>query len=294
MGIDPKDIALKGFRAYMKQIFIDGFFHGDPHPGNLMVTRNGELVFLDYGLIGLLRSDKKDKLLKLILAILDKDVDDIVKLFKEIGVPIKEHIEDSLKDDLYLGLIEGEEFDPYQPESGAFEGVVQALRRYRVKIPMTTMLMIKVVSMIEADAHFLYPQFNFMREIRPYLLDIIKGHIIQQVSVRKLGINMLDGFLSMGDFPRNINDVLKRFSSGNLRFRIAHDDIDRIGKRIDQASNRILLGVIFASLLIGISVYVYALKDVLNPLIIQLIGLIYIVSIFSSLIIVILLLRGRK
>lgn len=63
MGLDTHELALNGLHAYLKQIFQDGFFHGVPHPGNLLVTPKGEIVFLDFGLVGVLRAEKKDMLL---------------------------------------------------------------------------------------------------------------------------------------------------------------------------------------------------------------------------------------
>ena len=277
MGIDPKEIALKGFRAYMKQIFVDGFFHGDPHSGNLIVTRSGELAFLDYGLVGLLRPEKKDKLLKLFLAILDKDVDDIVKIFKGIGVPIRDPIVDSLKDDLYLALIESEDFNPDQTESRALEGVTVAMRRYKLKVPMVAMLMIKVIMMLEEDAHNLYSEFNLVNEIKPYLGETLKQHFLSQVNIRKLGINMIEGFLTVGDFPQNVNEVLKKAATGNIRFKIAHDDLNRIERSIDQATYKMLFGVLLASLVIGISMFVFSIKEILSPQIIGMTVVIYII-----------------
>ena len=59
MGLDPHEIGVRGFGAYMKMIFEDGFFHGDPHPGNLLVTKDGDIVFLDFGIVGILRPEKR-------------------------------------------------------------------------------------------------------------------------------------------------------------------------------------------------------------------------------------------
>jgi ubiquinone biosynthesis protein len=151
MGVDAKTIALLGFRVNMKQIFEDGFFHGDPHPGNLLVTPKGELILLDFGLIGVLRPEKRDLLLKMLMAIVDKDVDGLVDVFAALGIRVRDQWVDAFKDDLYLALIEGEENNTLQPDTRVFEGVVEALRKFRLKVPMVAMLMIKVIVMFQDD-----------------------------------------------------------------------------------------------------------------------------------------------
>ena len=64
MGLDPHEIGVRGFDAYLKMIFEDGFFHGDPHPGNLLVTKEGDIVFLDFGIVGILRPEKRQNFIK--------------------------------------------------------------------------------------------------------------------------------------------------------------------------------------------------------------------------------------
>ena len=100
MGIDPVVIAGVGFDSYLKQIFEDGFFHGDPHPGNLMVTANGDLAFLDFGVVGILRPEKRFIFVRLLHGIIHDDVDILLSAFEKLGVSIKEEDREAIRDEI--------------------------------------------------------------------------------------------------------------------------------------------------------------------------------------------------
>ncbi len=293
MGIDAKTIALLGFRVYMKQIFEDGFFHGDPHPGNLLVTPKGELIILNFGLIGVLRPEKRDLLLKMLMAIVDKDVDVLIDVFAALGIKVRDQWVDAFKDDLYLALIESEENSMLQPDTRAFEGVVEALRKYRLKVPMVTMLMIKVIAMVQDDGSKLYPDFDFLKEVKPLLAESLKRRLLSQANIRKAGFEIIEAFQDAKDLPNNVNMVLKRLSTGSFTFKIAHDDLDRLGNSIDRASYKILLGLVMASIVIGMSLVVLATQSVLTVESFQITVLVYAIAIFVGIFSVVQLIRER-
>jgi len=293
MGIDPKAIALLGFHAYTKQIFEDGFFHGDPHPGNLIVTPKGELVFLDFGLIGVLRPEKRDLLLKMLMSIVDKDVDVLVEVFAALGIRVRDQWEDAFKDDLYLALIEGEQYNAIQPDSGAVEGVVASLRKYRIRVPMVTMLMIKVILMVQEDAYKLYPEFDYIKEIKPLLGDTLRNRLLSQANIRKAGFDILDAFKDAKNLPNSINSALRRLSQGSFTFKIAHDDLDRLGNSIDRASYKILLGLVMASIVIGMSLVVLATQSVMTAESFQLTVAVYAIAVVVGIYSLVQLIRER-
>ena len=112
MGIDPVTIACVGFDAYLKQIFEDGFFHGDPHPGNLMVTAKGDLAFLDFGVVGILRPEKRFIFVRLLHGIIHNDVDILLSAFEKLGVTIREEDREAIRDEMYVALLDAEGFTP--------------------------------------------------------------------------------------------------------------------------------------------------------------------------------------
>ncbi len=293
MGVDPKAIALLGLRAYMKQIFDDGFFHSDPSPVNLLVTPKGELVFLDFGLMGILRPEKRDLLLKLLLSIVDKDVDELIDVFSALEIKVREQWVDSFKDDLYLALIEGDEFNSAQPDGGAMKGVVGALKKYGLKVPMATMLMFNVIIMVQDDCKRLYPGFDFTTEAKTTLTDITRRNLLSQANLRKTGFSIIEAFQNAKDLPESVNGALKRLSDGSFTFKIARDDLEGLGNSIDRVSYKILLGLIVASIVIGMSLFVIATQSMLTPPLFQITILVYVLAIFLGIFSVAQLIRER-
>jgi len=259
MGIDTQDVARNGLHAYLKQIFQDGFFHGDPHPGNLLVTQNGDIVFLDFGLVGILRPEKRDLLLRMLTGVLNADVDELVRVFNELGMKINDAWIESFKDDLYVNLLEGQNvkiIDPNKPDTEAFLAITNTLRKYRLRVPMVAMLMIKVIMMIGDYSLNIYPGFNFLVEVRPYLGEIVKDRIVSQVT--KIVYNLPDTTQEVTRMPHSVNEASRVLANGNLIVRLTDDDVDRLGDRIGtavkSAANRILLGIVILS---GVILYLF-------------------------------------
>jgi len=256
MGIDTRDVARNGLHAYLKQIFQDGFFHGDPHPGNLLVMQNGDIAFLDFGLVGILRPEKRDLLLRMLTGVLNADVDELVRVFDELGMKINDAWVESFKDDLYVNLLEGQNIDPDKPDTEAFLAITNTLRKYRLRIPMVAMLMIKVIMMIGDYSLNIYPGFNFLVEVKPYLGEIVKDRIISQV--KKTVYNLPDTTQEVVQMPHSVNEASRVLTNGNLVIRLTDHDVDRLGNRIGKsvksAANRILIGIIILS---GIILYLF-------------------------------------
>jgi len=263
MDIDPKDIALKGFRVFLKMIFEDGFFHGDPHPGNLLVTPEGELAILDFGLVGILRPEKRDLLLRMLVAVIDRDVDDLIKTLQDLGVRIDAGVE-ALKDELYIALMAGTGLNSVRSNVNAFEDVVLALRKYHIRMPAVAMLMVKVILMVDSDGRMLHPEFDFINESKPYITEMAATRLLKGANLRKTAFTLIDALQNTVDLPKNINDAFKTISNSQFTLKVAHDDIDRLGKSIDNASYKSLLGMILASAVIGLSLVVVSIRDVLS------------------------------
>ncbi len=278
MDIDTKEIAHRGFRVFMKQIFEDGFFHGDPHPGNMLVTPEGELVILDWGLVGVMRPEKRDQLLQMMLAIVDRDADALINVLQELGVSINSGSE-HLKDDLYLGMMAT---GGAKSDASSFEDVVTALRRYHVRIPGVAMLMIKDIIMLDGEGRLLDPDFDFVRQSQPIVAELAARRLTNGASVRKACLSLVDSFQSTVDLPRNVNDAFKAVSSGQFTLRIAHDDLDRLSKGVDQAAYKVLLGMVVASIIVGLSLVVVAVEDMMTHELFLIVVVAYILAILAG------------
>jgi len=249
---DPSAIIEIGFQAYLKQIFRDGFFHGDPHPGNLLVTDDGDLVFLDFGMVGILRPEKRHAYTSILYSIVSGDVNSLIDGLEDIGVMIEQNRIDSFKDEMYIIL---KETQRYNLEEYTFidslNDITDTFYRYNVKLPGTFMLMIKVISMISQIGEHLDPGFNFIERVQPYLDDMLMDGIISPERLDEMRQAVTRDLLS---FPKSLRRFLERLASGRSRMEVAVPEVHELHRSIDRASQRLLLGILTTGIIIGVSI----------------------------------------
>jgi len=265
MGVSPVEIAEIGFRAYLKQIFVDGFFHGDPHPGNLLVTRQGEIAVLDYGIVGVIRPEKRKVFVDLLLSISRTDVAGVLAALDGLGVRIRREDVDDVKDDLYLTLLDYRETRLKRVNFAfAIRGLTDTLRRYHIQVPSNLMLIMKVIVMVMDVGVRLDPDFNFDRRIRPYLTDIAARQRFStetlEGAVRSLA-GAAGGLLAL---PGYVNEALRTVSEGTIKFEIEDRDLNAIAGIVDRTSDKILVGLVVAAIVVGSSL-VLGVADVPIP-----------------------------
>jgi ubiquinone biosynthesis protein len=259
LGLDTKFVARKGFEAYIHQIFRDGFFHGDPHPGNLLVTSSGDLVFLDFGIVGIIRPERRRTFSRLLLAIADSDVDRIISSFQELGIVIRDDDMAEFKDELYLILSEYAEISIGQYDMrSVLEQFTGVMGRYHLQVPLSLMQLIKVLMMIMDVGEALDPKFNFLRQIEPYLKEIAREQFVPSEVVKKASRSFLDFVELATTLPQAVNDLIRNLSTGKVKLELVDTDIVRLGAMIDRASDKILMGLVTAAIVIGSSLVLLA------------------------------------
>ncbi|MBN1432333.1 MAG: AarF/ABC1/UbiB kinase family protein [Methanomicrobiaceae archaeon] len=258
-GFEPSEFASLGFSAYLKMIFEDGFFHLDPHPGNLKVTPSGELAFLDLGAIAIIRPERRDLFIKLLLAIVDTDVNMIVETFQKLGVNITDENEDEIKDQLYYALFDVEGFELGNVDAGsALESIPRIMNLYKVQVPGTLMSLLKVIVMVLSIGTTLNPKFNFYGEARPYLREILEARYLSKTSFKKTSHTLLESAESIMKLPRIINRTLDKMAKGNVQVDIVAKDVEALGTTIEKASDKMLMGLVSSALVIGASIVMFS------------------------------------
>jgi len=279
-GLNPREIGKKGFYAYMKQIFEDGFFHGDPHPGNLIVTKNGDLVFLDFGIMGIIRPEKRNTFMNLIGSILGNDVDLMIRSLEHLGVRVKPDQMDSLRDDLFIILMDYSEFELKDVNfSRVIQELTTVMRRYNMQVPMTVMLMLKVILMVADIGRSLDPEFNFSSYVGPYMEELGEKDVATRELMRKARLSATTALEGMFELPANLNNIMKRFSSGSLMFEVADNDLQRLQHIMDRSSDKVLVGLITAALVVGSSLVIFASRTTISGPLLLLASLVYAVAV---------------
>jgi len=253
-GVDPKEIANLGFDAYMQQIFEDGFYHGDPHPGNLLVSRDGTLTFLDFGLIGVIYPERRNAFIEFLYGMVDQDPDLMVDALERMGITIAEKDRDQLREEIYVVMLdsEGESISQYSFK-GMAEGLTNILRKYQIAMPQNLILMLKVIVMVLDVGVTLDPKFNFMEKADPYFSRLSRKDLLLNQIFSRAGRSIFESVDAIIETPGNLNRMLRRFSSGAVRIDLEGTDLLLLQQSLDQTSDKILVGMIVAGIVVGSS-----------------------------------------
>ena len=254
MGLDRKEIALNGARSILKQIFVDGFFHADPHPGNILVLENGKICYLDFGIVGRLDEERKTELVSLFEGFLNKDAERIVNtlilmeaieesvdlkgLRREIGEIMDEYYDVSLKEIKIKEIID-EEFE--------------IMRKFKIKIPSGLSLLTKALITTEGVGIILDPDFNISYQIKPFVADLMKERLGLFSLVKDFKKTFLKFCFLMKEFPKDLETFLRNIKKGYLNIAFEHKGLKNLTSTIDKSSNRISFSLIISALIIGSS-----------------------------------------
>ena len=249
---DKKLIAKRGMDSYFKQVMVDGFFHADPHPGNIMVYEDNKICYIDVGMVGILTDDFKGNLAELVLLLYNGNTDNIINqlIYMDIITPsqntpeLKEDINDLMKK--YYGT-------KLKNANGTIEDLVNAMINNNVVLPREFVMLGRGLTLIEESGRQLNPDFDTGDELK----DISKKIIVQQASPKRL-FNITSNYLLemehlAKNFPNTMNSTLSKLDEGQLSINIKHEWIREIAKQITTA-------IILAAIIVGSSIAIFADK----------------------------------
>lgn len=177
-GVDTYSLAEHGARVFIKEVLEDGFFHGDLHPSNILITPEGEIAYLDFGIVGTIGNVERRILARLTVAIIEQDIEEVVKQARLLGVDFDQNQIHHMKEDLkksierYVGRNLGEiKIDNLGKE------LMTMLYRRHVRIPRNYVLLTKAMITVEGVAKGLYPEFNIIEVARPYLFRLVRSNL---------------------------------------------------------------------------------------------------------------------
>jgi ubiquinone biosynthesis protein len=279
-NVDPVHIADVGFHAYIRQIFRDGFFHADPHPGNLLVSPEGRLIFLDFGMVVLIRPERRKIFIKVLMSIVSCDVDTLVESFEKLGLEFRPGDIEPLKDELYAALRESQTSELGQLNVGsAMDSLPKIMQKYNVAVPGSLMMVLKVIWMIFAIAVKLDPGFNFNQRVKPYFDEIIEGSILSPDSLKKLPLSFMEMAEGVMNVPKALNHILNTIGKGDFKLEIEANDLKTLATSIQQASGRIMISLIIAAIVVGSSIVVHASGTAITGTLFYAVFTVYVIAI---------------
>ncbi|WP_407410690.1 ABC1 kinase family protein [Methanobrevibacter sp.] len=243
--IDKKKIANYGLKSYFKQIMTDGFFHADPHPGNLIVTEDNKLCYIDLGMMGVLNEDFKEDLAELILLLIGKNTNDIIKqlLYMNIITPAQ-NTEDLRADiDDLLTRYYGAEL---RNMDGVIEDLLNVMVKNNITLPREFVMIGRGIALIEDTGKKLDPTFNAATELRKLSREIVVNKY-KPGRLARVSLNYLLQLEHLAkDLPDTINNTLAKIEEGDIELNLKHEGLSEL-------ANQLSVSLIISALILGSS-----------------------------------------
>jgi ubiquinone biosynthesis protein len=252
---DRRDIAYLMTETWMTMIFRHGFFHGDPHPANVLVLGSPDQIGLvDFGAVGKLTDDDITKLTRMFIDAAAENVDALPRRLADLGVRYPREREEEFLAELreiyyrYYGASLAE-IDPLQVIREAF----QLIYSMNLRLPSRFLLLDKAIATLGSVGVDLYPEFNVFEVARPYARGLMMERFTpQRVANRARKESLRLGAMAL-ELPYQIHDVLEEFRDGQIEIGFVHKGLDEFLNRLDVVFNRLVVAMIVAGGLIGSS-----------------------------------------
>ncbi len=261
LGIDRKEIAQKGVNVYFKMIFEDGFFHADPHPGNIFVMNDGRIGLIDFGIVGWLTPEMMETIANTFLAVLNRNFDRLVDLYIDLGIVTDEVNMETFRSEfktdliyllepLYDVTISEVNFPEY------LEALTHLVIKHGLKLPSDLLLMDKTILILDNIGRQLDPKFNAAATAEPYAAKLIKERMSPEKLLDRAKNNMTEMSGALLNTPMQLNRLLKKTLKDELSFKINPVGMEKLILDIDRSSNRIAFSLIVAAIIVGSSLLV--------------------------------------
>ena len=247
-GVDRKAIARYGAQAYLHQLLNNGFFHADPHPGNLAVSPDGALIFYDFGMMGTIKSNVREGLMETLFGIAQKDGERVVKSLIDLGAiapvddmgPVRRSVQYML--DNFMDK-------PFENQSVAAisDDLYELAYNQPFRFPATFTFVMRAFSTLEGVGKGLDPEFNFMEVAQPYAMQLMTDNngsegnsFLNELSRQAVQVSST----ALG-LPRRLEDTLDKIERGDIRLRVRSVETERLMRR----QSNIQLGMSYAMII---------------------------------------------
>lgn len=248
-----KQLARRGGESMFHQILIKGFFHADPHPGNILVSKDGRLCLLDWGLTGHLTQAMRWILADLLDAVVNQDARKLVRVTRQINRDKPPIDEQHLEIDIAQVLARhGKDFRVNQAGEIMLD-LARALSKNGVKMSRDYTMLTKAIVSVEETGRVLDPEFDLVSIAEPFLRKLMLERYRPEQILRDFWLDSREWMRDVGKLPGDIQRVLRRIEKEDIGLNLRLDKLEKLAEPLDGAINRVVLGLIIGSLIIGSS-----------------------------------------
>ena len=249
---ERRRIATMGADAIFRMAFEDGFFHGDPHPSNLLLTPSGDLALLDFGMVGYMSQGDIEALSRLFIAVIQRDASAALRGLERLGVGYATEIRGDLVRDLreflnkYSGLSVGE-----VTLGQALSELIALARRYRLRMPPVFPLLTKALVTAEGLARSIDPTINVYEVARPYAQRLLSERYKPRNVVDVVEERALEYARYAEEMPDQVSLILAEFADGEIEVQLEHGGLDDLFSSVDVLANRVVFAIVTAAMYVG-------------------------------------------
>jgi len=255
--LDPKLLASRGADLVLTQVFEHGFFHADPHPGNMMALPGNVICFLDFGMMGGISFGIREALSNILVGVVNQDAAGITKTVLKLAR--NQYIEDV--EQLEYEIYELLEQYSYRSLKSVNMGVmlnqmVSLVVKHRLKIPPNFYLLAKALITIEGVGRVLDPDFDMVKHTEPFAKKLLSERLNPLKLTKDFYLSAIDLSILLRDLPAEAREILAQIKEGRTRIEFEHKGLDPMLRTHDQISNRLVFAIVLASLIVSSSLIV--------------------------------------
>ena len=254
-GLDRHLIAQRGARAVLKMIVDDGFFHADPHAGNLFFLSDNRIAFVDFGMVGRVAPERRDELLRLMLGLVQRDAQAVADVLEVWAADDEPADENALQFDIENFVDQYHGVPLAQLSLADMLGDVTAiLRAHRLALPADLALLIKTFVTLEGMGRGLDPGFHMAGEALPLLRHALHERYQPRALALRSWASVRRALDLLAGLPRDLARLLRTARRGRIQLQIDVTDLRPVADQLDRAAQRIAIGLVVAALIVGSSI----------------------------------------
>ncbi len=258
-GLDRSLLARRGVEAMLQMTLVDGFFHADPHQGNLFYLPDNRIALIDFGMTGTLSRIRRQQVADLLYGLMMRETERVIDVLQEWAGAADSIDTDRLGDELEAFLDSYHGLPLEQLDFGAMLGDLMALfRDHQLTLPPDLSMLLKAFISLDGLGRKLDPGFNIVAEITPFLQRLILKRYLPSSLVKQGWSNLSSGFDMLTGLPRDVRRLLRMARRGALQVHVDVTRLDHFGHQLDRAASRLSVGMVTAALIIGTSIVMTA------------------------------------
>jgi len=253
-GMDRKVLARRGAQAVLKMMLEDGFFHADPHPGNIFYLPGERIAFIDFGMVGHLSEDRRNQVVDLLQGLVERNADRVVEVFLDWAGDVRVDTQMLATEiDAFVDQYHGVSLKQINLSAMIAE-LTTLLRDHELTLPPDLALLTKAFITLEGMGRQLDPDFDMVSEAAPFLRRAMLARFTPDALAKRGWTGFTNAIDLLTGLPKDLRHMLRAIRRGAFRVNVDVERLDRFADRIDKSISRLAMSSVIAALIVGSSV----------------------------------------